>query len=116
MRVDERLELADELGVASAGEVCVEAFFEGRQSKLLQPSSLDAREVLVELGERWPPPERERLVESTFCAQPLERRQVDGVRRDLERVTGALGDERAGGQHLSEPRDVDMNRLARRVR
>ena len=58
---DERLELADELGVASRGEVVVDALLEAGEAQLLQPRDLGLGEALVgEVGKRRAAPERER--------------------------------------------------------
>ena len=58
----ERLELADQLGVPSAGQVGLDAVLEQREPQLLEPADLALGERLIrEIGERRPAPERERL-------------------------------------------------------
>jgi hypothetical protein len=88
------------------------------------------RERLVELVERGPAPEREGLTQHlsglrggsagerrpALLAQPVEADEVERLGADLERVARAAGDERAGGQHLAQPRDVDLDHLGRRRR
>ena len=62
---DKRLELADEFGVAAGGEQRVKAVFLSREPQLLESVHLSLSERLEgEVGQRRPPPERERLVES----------------------------------------------------
>ena len=61
---DERLELADQLGVAAAGQIGVDPLLERRQPQLLETGDLGLRERLVgEVGERRPAPKRERLAQ-----------------------------------------------------
>ena len=92
MRVlgDQRLELADQLGVAAEREVGLDPLLERRQPQVLEPAALGLGERLVrELGERRPAPERERLAQhrrgpfrvavrerlAPLGEQPLERRR-----------------------------------------
>ena len=60
----ERLELADQPGVAAAGEVRVDPIAEACQAQVLQPRDLRLREAGVgNVGERGAAPQRERLPE-----------------------------------------------------
>ena len=64
MLCHERLELADELGVPSAGQVSVDAVLEQGESQLLEPADLSLRErVECKLGERGPAPDSQRLAQ-----------------------------------------------------
>ena len=66
---DERLELADELGVTAERQVGVDPLLERRQPQLLQPRDLGLGERLVgEVGERRPAPQRERLAQLRAAA------------------------------------------------
>ena len=92
---DQRLQLADQLRVAAEREVGLDPLLQRRQPQILQPAGLDARErLLVELGQRRPAPQRERLAQQPRrarglgrCArlgdEPLEPLQVDRLRLDL---------------------------------
>jgi hypothetical protein len=60
----ERLELGDDLGVATEREVGVDAVHQRSEPELLEPTDLRLREVEEgEIGERRPAPERERLAQ-----------------------------------------------------
>ena len=106
---DERLELADELGVAPEGEVGVDPLLEGRPAKLLEPGDLRLRPRLVgDVGKRWAPPERQRLTEGRrgelratgaerlppLGEQALEAQRIELVGRDVEHVAGRAGEDR----------------------
>ena len=59
---DERLELADDLGVAARLEVLVDRQLERREPQLLEPADLERGERLAgDVVERRPAPQRERL-------------------------------------------------------
>jgi hypothetical protein len=74
---NERLELADQLGVATALEVGVDSLFEGRQPQLLEPSDLTLRERLErEVRQRRASPEPKRGAEG---ACPLLTREQPGL-------------------------------------
>src|SRR6185369_6686856 len=94
---DERLELADELGVPAERQVGVDPLLQRYQPQILQTPGLRTRERLVgELCERRPPPQRERLAEqarrtsrigaSRLGDEPLEAQQVDRLGIQLEQV------------------------------
>ena len=62
MLLDQRLELADHLGMAAAREVGVDRQFDRPHAKLVQAPDLSGGERLVgDVGERLAAPERERL-------------------------------------------------------
>jgi hypothetical protein len=59
---DERFELGDERSVAAELELCFEQLLPRGGAKLFEAGDLRLRERLEgEVGERWPPPESERL-------------------------------------------------------
>ncbi len=65
LRLDERLELGDELGVAAEREIRVDALLQHDRAELLEPCDLGLCERLVEeVGERGAPPEDEGLAEN----------------------------------------------------
>ena len=79
MRVDERLELADELGVRTDRELRLGALLDERELELLEPRDLLPSERLVaELRQRLASPQRERLIEQLGAPRRLARpRGVD---------------------------------------
>ena len=101
---DQRLELADQLGVAAEREVGLDPLLERRQPQILQPPGLDSgKRLLAELRQRRPPPERERLAQTADARagspaasasrprkQSLEPPQVELVGLDLEHVARRL--------------------------
>ncbi len=123
LRLDERLELGDELGVAREREVGVDPLFEGDRPQLLEPGDLGLRERLVEeVGESRAAPQAERLAESglrclgapvlkrvsTLVGEADEAVRVDPVRVELEHVARrARGDDRP--ERLAELRHVDLD-------
>ena len=67
LRIDERLELRDELRVTAECEVGVDPLLERDGAELLEPRDLGLRERLVEeVRERRAAPERERLAQGTL--------------------------------------------------
>ena len=60
--IDQRLELRDEVAMASEEEIGVDALFERSLAQLLEPADLGLGERLVgEIGERRPAPQAERF-------------------------------------------------------
>ena len=71
MALDERLQLGDELAPRPELEVGVDPLLERVQPQLLEPADLALREALeLEIGERRPAPERERLARAASTARP----------------------------------------------
>jgi hypothetical protein len=71
---DEGFEFADQLAVASEGEVGLDPLFERADASFLQPRGGRDREALrLEVGERRATPERERLAEAIGCAFGIRR-------------------------------------------
>ena len=56
--MDQRLQIADDSGLAPEGKVRVDPRFQRSQPKLLQPAEFGGREGLIrELGQRFSPPQ-----------------------------------------------------------
>ena len=119
MLAHERLELADHLGVAAAGEVRVDPVAQARQPQVLQPRDLRLREALVgDVRERRAAPQRERPSQrrrrlprlaarelgATAPEELLEPVGVERSRRQPQRVAAALGDEHALAERAAKPR------------
>ena len=130
MRVlgDQRLELADEVGVAAEREVGLDPLLERREPQVLQPPRLDAaRTAPAELGQRRPAPEasasrsrlrrlgrirrrvRPRPAARTAAGRPPPARPRAGTRAAASTST-------PGRQQLPQPRHVDLHRRDRRLR
>ena len=123
LRLDERLELGDELGVAREREVGVDPLLERDRAQLLEPCDLGLCERLVEeVGQGGAAPQAERLAESglrclgaavlkrvsTLVGEADEAVRVDPVRVELEHVARrACGDDRP--ERLAELRHVDLD-------
>ena len=93
MRGGQRLELRDRLVVAAARELRLDPRFERAQPPLLEPRPFDAGELAIaEVGQRWPPPHSQRLIEQLHRA--------DGV---------AAGDRLTSrGHQLFKPQNVEL--------
>ncbi len=128
LRLDECLELSDELGVPAESEIGLDPLLERDRAQLLQPGDLGLGERLVEeVRERRPAPERERLAENalgrsgvTSLARrpPLlreagEAMNVHALGGELELVARRASRE-DGPERLAELRDVDLDRVRRR--
>jgi hypothetical protein len=117
---DERLELADELGMSPEREIRVDSLLERGEPQLLETSDLDLREGLVrEVGERGTPPERQCLAEAVRVAsleQPLEPVEIELSRLEPDRVPRRAREDPVGAQDLPELRDVVLERVGGRAR
>ena len=113
MHLDECLELADELGVATAIEVGIDTILERGESKLLEPRGLGLRPRLVgEVGERGAPPERERCRELRGPAERGEPCGAESMRSNsalssasaasVEPVAAGVSHDRLLAKRLSE--------------
>ena len=118
---DERLELADELGVAATFEIGVETRLDRDKPELLQPCDLGLRPALVrEVCEGGAAPELERRSELggslergelRRCGKsPLELGAVQLLGREIEAVPVCLGGDRLRPERLAELRDVALDR------
>ena len=133
-RRDERLELADEVGVPPGGEVGLDPVLERRGPELDEARRLEPRELAVDVGQGRPVPQRERLPQARgrllrlpaerpppLVAEALEPREVELPVLDPERVPRATGGEdlpvrAARSLRLEEPaqrRHVPLQRLDR---
>ena len=123
---NERLELADELGVAAEREVRFDPPLERPEEQLLEACDLPLGELQRELAQRRPAPEGERLPQparsvgrlamSCFLAKRLEPVKIELPLADLDHVAGGASDEDVAAQSLAKLRDVDLKRLHRRLR
>ncbi len=129
VRPHERLQLGDELGTTAEIELRLDATFDRVLTQLAEARRLRLDEGLVlEVGERRAPPERERRAQRCgtrprVCArgareQPLELVQVELIRCDSEHVAGTACLQHVAGaaQRLPERRDVDLDCLRRGAR
>ena len=124
---DEQLELGDELGARTKGEIALEALLERLEPKLLEPVDLWLGPPLVgELGQGRPPPERE-----SFPQHPVRRRRAGGPRirhelieaKEVERtgigtelVRRRRGPDHVATEHPPELGDVCLENLRGRRR
>src|SRR5829696_7035719 len=127
----ECLELANQLGVLSAGEVSVDAVFQQCQPQLLEPADLRLRERLEsEIGERRPAPEREGLPQllrglpgvvggqrlAALVGQALAPVEVElaGLHVDQVAIRPSHDPSAAVAESLAQPRHLDLDALSRR--
>jgi hypothetical protein len=74
MRARERLQLADDLGVAARGEILLDPPLEAVQSQLVEPDDHSLREAVIgEVGERRAAPESKRLAELALVRSSSKR-------------------------------------------
>ncbi len=129
LRLDERLQLGDELGVPAEREIGLDPLLDDDGPQFLEPRDLRLRERLVdEVGEGWPTPERERLAERglrglgvvslqrapALLGEAREAMDVDVIRGELEHVPRRTGRDH-GPERLAELRDVDLDGVRSRV-
>ena len=125
--LDERLELADEIGVPAHFQLGVDAVLECREPGLLQPAGLVARERLEgEIVQRGAAPQGQcraellpalaRFRATCLGRQPLEAREVEALGIDPQDVAGRLGHDRLRADRLPQPRDVVLQRRSGRLR
>ena len=121
----ERVELGNEHRMPAERQICVDPLLEEPEPHLLEPGGFGRRERLVQLGERRPAPERQRLCEdsgrvrriparerrTSLAGKALGQLHVELAVRDDEHVPGAPGRETPLGESLAELRDVDLKRL-----
>ena len=116
----ERLELADELGVAAQLEVGVDPCLQRREPCFLEPADLGLRKRRVgEVRQRRSSPERQRLAElrrrprrvraAGFVDESVEPLEIElPVARD-EQVSGRARLDHAVPEELAQLRDVDLD-------
>jgi hypothetical protein len=120
----ERLQLADDVRMATEGEVGVDAPLQRREPQLLESSDRRLGEGFVcEVGECGAAPERERRAEllgrdrrlgrPRLFEETFESTQVELVRLDLEQIAGRPGEQDLGAKRLAELRHVHLKRVHR---
>ena len=125
MLVDQRLELADQLGVAAQRQLVFNSLLTGVQAQLIEPSGLaDGKRLAGEIRQSGPAPHVQRPGQQARgllrrrrpggLHELLELRCVKLVGRDLERVAGRLSDQHVVGgstrlQRAAELRHVDLD-------
>ena len=116
IRCDERVELADHLGVPAGREVGVDRALGGAQPQRVEPADLSGGERLVgDVRERVAMPQGKRLARTRLVEQALEAHRVDGVARQLQLVAAAARDDQ-GAVAVERPpqvRDVELHHLRR---
>ena len=120
------LELRDQPGVPSEGQVGLDPILDRAEAQLREPGYLVAGEVLVgEVGERLTAPQLERGPEllgrpggiaaveclASLVREPFEPVGVDLIRAYVKRVSPAAGYEDALAQHPAQARDIDLHGL-----
>ena len=117
LRLDESLQLGDHLGVPAELEIEVDPVLQRRQPQLLQPEPVELRLAAPERERRTEPlgalRGRERL---GLGAQLLEPGQVEIGGGDLDHVAGAPPLDHVVPERLPQLRDVDLERVLRRLR
>ena len=109
--VHQRAQLADQIRVAAARELCAHALLDRLHPQLLEPPDLALSELLEPVvGERRSAPEPERglqvgrrgrrILGARPREQVLEASRVDGVGLDAERIAGSAAVDRGG---IAEP-------------
>ena len=112
--VDQRLQLPHELGVPPGRQLLLDSLLQTGDAQLLKPGDLGRGEpVRGQVGQRGPPPQRQRLLEPPLVPQPPEPRQVELVVADGDEVSRRLGDQPLPPDQLAQPRDVELQRLVR---
>ncbi len=117
MLAHERLQLADQLRVPSVREVELDPLLEACEAKLLQTGDLGLGEALVgEVRQRISAPQLERLPRLSAVAQELETGEIELVRLEPQQVSARFRLQTLPSEHLPQLRDVDLQRLSRRLR
>src|SRR5581483_5641005 len=123
-RMDERLELRDEVGVRADRELRLRALLDEREMELLEARDLLLRERLVpELGQRLASPEGERVVEQRRAPYGFARpsgvdeapdaREVELVRVEPDDVARRARLDRVRAERLPQLRDEVLERRDR---
>ena len=113
---DQRVELADHLGVPAGREVGVDGRLRRAQPQLVEAADLGGGERLVgDVLERVAVPQRERLARRAALQQPLEARRVHLAVGELELVAAAARDDlrAVAVQQRPQVRDVELDHLRR---
>ena len=117
MHAHERLQLADHLRVPSVCEVELDPLLHAGEAKLLEAGDLGLGEALVgEVRQRVSAPQLERFSRLPAVAQELEAAEIELVRLEPQQVAARLRLQALAAEHLPQLRDVDLQRLSRRLR
>jgi hypothetical protein len=119
---DQRLELADQLGVASERQVGVDSLVEHGEPHLREAGDLRLGKPLVgEVSERGTAPQRERLPQlgrrarwsgaAGLGRELLEPRHVELIGLDVEHVATGMRGEASRVEQLPQPGDIDLDVL-----
>ena len=111
---DERLELADHVGMPPGFQVCFDRQLVRVHAELVEPADLGGGERLVgDVGQRFPPPECERLARPRLVDQPREPSDVDRLGGNPELVVAAVRDDRGtvAVQESAQLRHVELHHL-----
>jgi len=122
---DKRLQLGDDLALAGAAEVGLEAVLERLQAQLLQTLGLAPKGSRLQPGQGWAAPEGESVAQerrrplavsraerlASLACDLLEPGQVELVAVEHERVAAAPAFDGPGLELTAEPRDVDLHGL-----
>ena len=113
---DQRVELADHLGMPAGREVGVDRQLDRAQPQLLEPSDLRRRERLVgEVGERLAAPQRERLARARCSSSRSKRTASTSPSGELQLIAAPAGDDSSpvAVEHAAQTRDVELDHLRR---
>jgi hypothetical protein len=114
--VDQRIELADDVGVTAGFEVRVDCLLGGAQPELLQPPNLGGGERLVgQVGERLAAPQCERVTAARLVDQAFEADRVDVAVRQAQLVAATVGDDLGAValEDAAQVRHVELHHLRR---
>ena len=110
------LQFADDLGGASFGKVAFDPLLEAGEAELLQTRDLGLSKALIrELGQRWPPPKSQCLVEPSLLLDALEVREIELPFREAKAVARRPRLQPFFPEQLPKLRDVHLQRLLRRL-
>jgi hypothetical protein len=128
---DHIADLHDDVRVAAAGKLSLQPTLLGEEPELVEPRRSRAeKRSIVEVGERRPAPERERIGEGrcrllnpsvgerlrSRVREALETVEVERFRVNADYVAGAPRLDRVSTQRFSELRDVTLNEIRRGCR
>src|SRR5262249_17789821 len=127
--LDQRLELPNEIAVPTEHEISLDSVLQTDDAKLLEPRSVEPRERLRKLGQRWAPPQCERSAKvlrrrlRPSCSEPLApagkqlfaAMEVELGASEFEGVSGRTRHHVRCRHALSQLGDVDLHHLARRL-
>ena len=117
---DQALELADQLRVAAQLEIGFEAILDRDQPQLFETSyRWHGPQLVTELGQRRPAPERQRLLEIVPAAargELLEAAEVELARLDPDEVAAGAGNDPVASENPPESGHPDLEGVPGGVR